>query len=555
MKSLILFGRLICLAALLSLPLAGSARGELPPPWSGLSLEEKIGQVMVVYFEGPELSPNLEKLVGDLKVGGVILYSSRGNIQSPSQVARLCDSLQSFAAKSESLPLLIAIDQEGGEVQRITKGVPRYPGNMALGAAGDEELTEQVASAMARDLHSMGINMNFAPVADVNNNPRNPVIGARSFGASPALVARLAAIMASGFSREGVIPVAKHFPGHGNTDGDSHSGLPMVPSTREDLEKTEFLPFRELIAAGVPAVMTAHVLLPVLDEGRPATLSPVILRLLREEMGFTGVIITDSLAMGALKRDRTTAEAAEEALMAGADMLLFGADKGYEEEEHFQIYSHLLQAAREGRISMERLDDAVGRVLELKEKNLPSGDFNIGREVTGGGFLAEETARKSVTLIRPWKEGADKISRGESIPLLWPRERSEGAWRILERCPFFTLYALPERPSEVEVLELEEKLKGEKVIFAGEYDCWKNELWLGALKALGQERLFIISAGTPYSLLSLPLAAGSMALYSHVPASIDALCAILLGEALPQGALPVELPGLYPLGWGVKEFF
>ena len=463
--------------------------------------------------------------------------------------------IQSFAAESGNLPLLIGIDQEGGVVQRITEGIPQFPGNMALGAAGDEVLAQRVASAMAVDLRSMGINMNFAPVADVNNNPRNPVIGARSFGSSPTDVARLASAMVSGFSKEGLIATAKHFPGHGNTDLDSHYGLPIVYSAREDLEKTEFIPFRKLIAEGIPAIMTAHVLLPALDEERPATLSPAVLAFLREEMGFSGVIITDSMAMGALKRDQTTAEAALDALNAGADLLLFGADRGFDEEEHFQIYSHLLRAAKDGRIPIKSLDDAVGRVLKLKEKFILGERLNKGSGDRGGESLAAETAKKAVTLIRPWREAGDKISKGKSIPLLWPEEKLEAALRLLDRCPFFTLCPLPERPSREDVLEVAKKVEGAKVIFAGEYDCWKNESWLRALKELDQTRLFIVSAGTPYSLLSLPEAAGAIALYSDIPTTIDALAAILLGEALPQGKLPVDLPGLYPLGWGRKRFF
>lgn len=524
----------------------------------GLSQEEKVGQIMMCYFEGPALSANLKRMIGDLKIGGVILYSSRGNIVSTGQVSDLCRNLRSFASSSGSWPLFIGIDQEGGLIQRITEGVTRFPGNMALGAANDEKLAAEAAGVMARELSALGINMNFAPVADVNNNPFNPVIGVRAFGSSPELVSRLSGAMASAFASEGVVPSAKHFPGHGNTETDSHSGLPLISSTREELEKTEFPPFRTLVTSGVPMVMTAHVLVLALDPELPATLSPSILGMLRKEMGFSGVIITDSMGMGALKKGRTVAEAAIAAFNAGADILLFGADRGYEEQEHFLIYEALLEACRNGTIPEQRLDEAVGRILDLKEKAVI---FREPEEMPGirvpcpeGELIAGRVAAKSVTLVRGWREASEKIQKGEKIPLVWPEEQRTAAEILVETCPFFDLLALPGKPGKEEVRLLSEKLGDQEVIFAADYDCWKNEPWLDLLRTLGQERVFLLSARTPYSLLALPEAKGFFALYSDVPATMKALGQILNGKASPMGKLPVELPGLYPLGWGEKKF-
>lgn len=523
-----------------------------------LTLEEKAGQVMMCYFEGPELSANLKKMIADLRIGGVILYSSRGNIVSTEQVAGLCSSLQSFASSSGSWPLFIGIDQEGGLIQRITGGVTRFPGNMALGAANNEKLAAEAAKIMAMELAALGINMNFAPVADVNNNPFNPVIGVRAFGSSPEMVSRLSAAMASAFEQEGIIPTAKHFPGHGNTETDSHSGLPLISSTREELEETEFPPFRTLVNSGVPMVMTAHVLVPALDPEQPATLSPSILGMLRKEMGFSGVIITDSMGMGALKKDRTMAEAAIAAFNAGADILLFGADKGYEEQEHFVIFNAFLEACRNGTIPEQRLDEAVKRILDLKTKN---GLFNEQKELHAnripnpeGELVAKRAAAESVTLVRSWKEASEKIRKGAKIPLVWPEEYKTAAEILVEVCPFFTLHTLPMKPGKEEISLLSEKFGEEDVIFAADYDCWKNADWLELLRTLGQERLFLLAARTPYSLLSLPEAKGFFALYSDIPATMNALGQILLGNSDPRGTLPVELPGLYPLGWREEKF-
>ncbi|MBL3538454.1 glycoside hydrolase family 3 protein [Aminivibrio sp.] len=523
-----------------------------------LSLEEKVGQIMMCYFEGPGLSTNLERLIGDLKIGGVILYSSRGNIVSTEQVAGLSRRLQSFASSSGAWPLLIGIDQEGGLIQRITEGVTRFPGNMALGAANDEKLAAEAAGVIARELSALGINMNFAPVADVNNNPFNPVIGVRSFGSSPELVSRLSGAMASAFAKEGVIPSAKHFPGHGNTETDSHSGLPLISSTREELEKTEFPPFRTLVKSGVPVVMTAHVLVPALDPERPATLSPSILGMLRKEMGFSGVIITDSMGMGALKKGRTIAEAAIEAFNSGADILLFGADKGYEEQEHFVIFETILEACRRGTIPAQRLDEAVRRIFELKTE---AGLFREVKETRNarvpdpeGELVADRTAAESVTLVRSWKKAAEKIGIRGKIPLVWPEEQKAAAEILVDACPFFSLFTIPMNPETEDIRLLSGKLGGQKVIFAADYDCWKNERWLELLRSLGQDKLFLLSARTPYSLLSLPGVKGFFALYSDIPSTMKALGQILNGNSPPRGKLPVALPGLYPMGWGEEEF-
>ena len=524
---------------------------------ANMSLEEKVGQVMICSFRGPVLSPVLKRLIEDLKIGGVVLYSSWGNIASPGQIKDLCNDIQSLARSSGVNPLFIAVDQEGGIVSRIREGVTNFPGNMALGAAGDEALAAEAASACARELFALGINMNFAPVADVNNNPLNPVIGVRSYGSSAALVSKLAAAAAAASFREGVIPAGKHFPGHGNTETDSHSGLPAVPSDRDALEAVELLPFRALISAGIPAIMTGHVVVPAVDGERPATLSPAVMGLLRKEMGFSGVIISDSMGMGALKAFGSVAEAAVEAFRSGVDILLFGADKGFTEAEQFVIYEELLRACRNGVISEERLDGAVGRILALKriaqesfsgrEKPAPSLPFKEDPS-------AAKIASKSITLVRPWEEGAAAVKKGNPVPLLWPENKLEAGRRLAASCPIFTLYAVSGKPSPEEIFGLAGRLQAEPVIFAAEYDCWKDKGWLALLRELGEERLFILSARTPYSLLSLPRCGGFFALYSDEAATLDALSEIFNGRAGPEGRLPVDLPGLYPRGWGEKLF-
>ena len=384
---------------------------------SSMTLEEKVGQIMLVFFEGGTVSENLKKFISEIKVGGVILYSSRNNIESVAQVANLNEEIQRIALFVGSRPLFIAIDQEGGLIARIREGVTPFPGNMALGAAGDPSLAGRVASVMGEELASLGINMNFAPVVDVNNNPLNPIIGVRSFGSDPQEVAYLGAAMISGFLEKGVFPSAKHFPGHGDTEVDSHSGLPVINVSRDRLNSVEFPPFKAAVNAGVPMVMTAHVLVPALDEKKPATLSPAILGILRSELNFKGLIITDSMGMAALKKERSMEEAAIEALNAGSDILLFGADKGHKETEHFGIYDTLLEACRKGKIPLSRLDDAVRKVLEAKEalgllqdEWEPHFDPRIAPD---GAATAREAALRSITVARNRAETLQTLRDGK----------------------------------------------------------------------------------------------------------------------------------------------
>ena len=514
---------------------------------SSMTLEEKVGQIMLVFFEGGAMSENLQKFISEIKVGGVILYSSRNNIESAEQVANLNESIQRRALASSSRPLFIAIDQEGGLIARIREGVTPFPGNMALGAAGDPSLAGRVASVMGEELASLGINMNFAPVVDVNNNPLNPIIGVRSFGSDPQEVARLGAAMISSFLEKGVFPSAKHFPGHGDTEVDSHSGLPIINVSKDRLNSVEFPPFKAAVNAGVPMVMTAHVLVPALDEKNPATLSPAILGLLRTELNFKGLIITDSMGMAALKKERTMEEAAIEAMNAGADILLFGADKGHEETEHFNMYNALLKACVEGEIPISRLDDAVRKVLEAKEAlGLLQDEWEphfAPRIAPDGAATAREAALRSITVARNRSETLQTVRDGKKRPLLWPGERIAAGKVFCEFLFDVDLIEVPERPEFHDISDILQRVEGVDRILVAEYDSKRNPDWLNLVRQIGEERTLLISLRTPYALLSLPSVSGAIVSYSDNTPSLQALADVLRGNAPAEGRLPVELPG------------
>ncbi len=330
----------------------------------GMTMEEQLGQVLMVGFPGSTPSQEIIDLIQRFHVGNILLFSR--NVRDAQQVLELTHSLQQIAKEAgQPFPLLIAIDQENGIVQRLGEAVTIFPGNMALGAIGSEEVAYKVALATGRELKALGINMNLAPVVDVNNNPANPVIGVRSFGEDPQQVARLGAAMVKGYRAAGVLSCLKHFPGHGDTEVDSHLALPTIPYALEQLEALELVPFGRGIEAGAESVMVAHISFPALTQQAmlPATLSPAIVQgLLREQLGFNGVILSDCMEMKAISETFGTERAAVMALQAGIDLVLlshhYTRQRGSIEAIHGAVQTHEL--------SPQTLQQAAERVLRLK---------------------------------------------------------------------------------------------------------------------------------------------------------------------------------------------
>lgn len=351
-----------------------------------MSLEEKVGQVLMVHFYGETINDDAKILVQDTKVGGIIYYNWSNGLTSPEQVQILSAGLQKLAKTNpRSIPLLIAVDQEGGVVTRLQSGFTSFPGNRALGETHDPNLAELAALAMGQELRAVGINMNLAPVVDVNSNPRNPVIGVRSFGDTPETVVAFGERSLLGFKQARVIATLKHFPGYGNVTVDPHEDLPVIRQSIEDLERVELFPFAKL-ASFADAIMTGHILVPALDSENCSTLSQKTLKYLREVMHFQGVIVADSLVMdGVLKKCHSVDEASILALNAGCDLLILGGKLLVGERTGFEltiadvqrIHRSIMEAVKSGRISEAKLNEAVERILKLKEHYLFSKTGNI----------------------------------------------------------------------------------------------------------------------------------------------------------------------------------
>ncbi len=336
---------------------------------SDMTLDEKVGQMMFPAFRtsasGKPLliadEPTL-KAIRQWKPGGVILFSS--NLDTVAQTASFIRQLQS----SSGIPLLVGVDEEGGTVSRLADahnmGAVPMPQAAIIGKTGDPALAREAAAAMGEQLSVLGFNLDFAPVADINTNPKNPVIGNRAYGTEPGPTSLMVTGAILGLREAGIIPVVKHFPGHGDTLTDSHLGLAVVPHDRKRMDAVELVPFRTAIAAGAPVVMTAHVNTPGISEKKlPATLNPDILTgLLRDELQFEGVIITDAMEMGAITKNYGEAESIVMAVEAGADMLLVPVSLE-------RACNAVLDAVKSGRISESRLNDSVRRILLLKAAN------------------------------------------------------------------------------------------------------------------------------------------------------------------------------------------
>jgi len=333
-----------------------------------MSLEEKVGQVFIAAFRLDENKQPLKNMdagttdvIKQFNPGGVILFGE--NVDSIPQTMKLINDFQS----ASKMPLFIAIDEEGGRVSRLNSSVnmhvTKLPGNRILGRTGNNELAYKAGVILGRELSALGFNMNFAPVADLDTNPKNPVIGDRSFGRNPQKAGKMVAEMVKGMQDQNVISVLKHFPGHGDTEYDTHEEKTVIKYNRDELEARELVPFKLGIEAGADAVMTAHIHLPAITtEDVPATFSKEVLTgILRQDMNFDGLIITDALEMGAISRYWSPEEAAVNAFSAGADILLMPSSLE-------RVYYGLLQAVKDGIVTEKRLDESVLRILKVKEE-------------------------------------------------------------------------------------------------------------------------------------------------------------------------------------------
>ncbi len=551
-----------------------------------MTLEQKVGQMFMLAFAGAT-TDDAAVLIRDHHVGAC--YMSNDNFVDPGQAARLATDLQALARDAAGIPLLLAADQEGAWAVLTPYSCPG-PGNMGLGAAGSVELTRAMYAVFGAELRAVGLNADLAPVADVNTNPENPIIGMRSFGEQPDRVADHVRAAIEGLHGAGVVAAAKHFPGHGDTTLDTHRGLATVDRSVEALEEREFRPFREAVTAGVDIVMTAHVIFPALDPAWPATLSPVLLTgLLREKMGFGGVILTDSFNMGAMRRMYDPVEAVVRTVRAGADMIMlaeerYGDERGRYLDNQVRLIEGLCAAVRKGQVGTSRIDEAVARIMTLKRRfglsNQPAPNPDDAARVVGSQAHREverRAAEAAVVLVQ---------NRGGVAPLrLKPDDRvlvlsatdPEGFARMAGGRGIGP--NVVERPSQVAFQEIKRRhaKTDELAVHPGRLDAVLSQIEKAAAIVVitekyplagfdfpdeSQHRLIqmltrqhrapviILACRDPYELAQIPDVDAYVCAVGYRPACVAAAVGALFGEIRPQGRLPVSVPGLYPVGWG-----
>jgi len=542
-----------------------------------LTLREKVGQLIMPWVLGdyaPEGSPSHERVaefVHNQGIGGVIM-----SVGTPLEVAAKLNDLQGHA----KIPLLVGADLETGAGFRMRGamympgsidlgGATQFPSLMAVGAADDEHLAYEMGRITALEARAVGIHIPFAPVLDVNNNPANPIINVRSFGESPIDVSRMGIAFIRGVQENGAIATGKHFPGHGDTDIDSHLALPVILHDRARMDSVELRPFKDAIDAGMGAIMTAHISVPMLTGGvsEPSTLSPTVLTdILRRELGFDGLVFTDAMDMSAIARQHNAGEAAVRAVEAGADVILMPADVAAAVEG-------IVVAVESGRLSEARLDASVMRILEAKESlGLPSSRFvpldRVGSVVgiPEHGAVADEIAERSITLLKNERNLLPlRGTRSASVLSVSFRRQSDilaarAFNRVMrETYPRLSTVDVDSDADASTYANVLRRVRGQNLVVISTYSSYA-----GAVDALDDLSSFIeqvrrtgvphvvISFGNPYLISSFPDVQAYMLAWNGSEASQRAAARALIGDFTIAGRVPTSIPPLFTLGDGLR---
>ena len=587
---------------------AGDGRGEdrwVVEKIRGMSLEEKVGQLFVanVYGESADTTDpedvasnqamygpavrNADELIDKYKLGGVVYFRWTNNLNRPTQIARLSNGIQTAALRQRArIPMLIATDQEHGVVSRVWAPATEFPGNMALGATRRPRDAQAAARITAKELGALGINQNYAPVADVNINPLNPVIGVRSFGESPDLVSDMTAAAVHGSERAGVSATLKHFPGHGDTVTDSHTGVPWIFHDREQWELTDAPPFRAGIAAGADMIMTAHVVMPELQsdcdlatqEGcDPATLDPEILTgLLREELGYRGVVVTDALNMAGVREKYGDARIPVLALKAGVDMPMM-VDTDTDTVSLDVAYTAVLDAVRNGELTEQRIDESVYRVLKLKrDRGLFRDPFvnerRAARRLGTPRHLARarRVGEHGVTLIKN-DAGLLPLAAGDGKKVLVTGYRSVSATSNAQPAAHLAarlrgegvateLFETGTAPDAAAIAGAVSRAASSDIVVVATANASGSPTQLSLVEQLVAtgKPVVVIATRNPYDIAKLTQVPTYLASYSWTRPAMEAAARVLVGEVNPLGRLPVRIPAdgdpsttLYPYGYGL----
>lgn len=519
-----------------------------------LTPEQALGHRLMLSFSGTQPSAEILALLQRHPIGGVTLFRKH-NAESPAQVRALTAALQQAARNTGQPPLLIGADQEGGTLIALPGTTP-FPGNLALGATRSSDLAYRAGYAMGRELAALGVNVNYAPVCDVNINPKNSVVGPRSFGEDPALVAQLAAAMVSGLQAAGIAAAPKHFPGHGDTDSDSHYGTPVMWHDAARLRQVELPPFLAAVRAGARMMLTAHIALPNFNAGSawPATLSAPILRgLLRDELGFEGVIVSDALDMRAIEQGPALIVECLAALRAGVDLLLLTT---YTDQAG--IAAGLLQAVHRDLLPTPELMTSAARILALKE--WVSRQVQPPLEVVNSAehrALAAEIADKSITLVRDTAGLLPlRLAPQQRLVVVLPEpqdltpadtssyEQPQLAHLLRQRHALVDEHRMSLTPSEADIRAMLAVIPADSLVIVGTINAATHLGQAALVNALIQQGHAVVAVALrmPYDVVAYPAVSTYLCTYSLQPASLEALGRVLWGEQPALGQLPATFP-------------
>ncbi|WP_410604980.1 glycoside hydrolase family 3 protein [Amycolatopsis sp. lyj-90] len=580
------------LAGLLTLAVAGvpaaaqpvTADAEAQRTLRGLTLEQKVGQLFVTWVNGKSADEVNAKNKADFGVetpaqviekyhlGGVIYFNndSRDNFDDPVQVAKLSNGLQRAAIRSGAhIPLQIATDQEGGTVTRMGAPATELPNAMAISAGRDPKAAQEAARILGHELRAVGINQDFAPDADVNSNPANPVIGVRSFSGRPELASQFVGAQVKGFQDSGrrsetVSAAAKHFPGHGDAATDSHLELPRIDRSEASWRETDVPPFKAAIKAGIDSIMSAHIQFPSLDpSGEPATLSkPILTGKLRGELGYRGVVITDSLSMDAVREMHTDAEIPVLALKAGIDQLLMPVNLDL-------AINSVLDAVRKGELTERRIDESVLRVLKLKlNRGILTSPFVDPAKVASKVGIpanlatAQGIADRSVTAIR--NDGGVlplKQQPAKTLVTGWGVSTTTAlASKLTAHGTQATALQTGQTPTDAQIAQAVAAAKNVDLVVVLTNNVGTYPLQGKLLQALTDtgKAVVAVAAQIPYDAGYENPVKTWLATYGYITPSVEALAKVILGKVKPQGKLPVDVPAgkdvgtvKYPFGHGL----
>lgn len=512
-----------------------------------MTLKEKVGQMIGLAFSGDKYSSELKMQVEDIEAGLIIYF--KDNCVSPKQIFDLNKEIN----KNAKIPPFIAIDQEGGMVARVTEGIVQSPGAMAIGATQNKNNAYILAKNMGIELRHLGFNFNFAPVGDVNNNAKNPVINVRSYSEDPKMVSEYMVEAVKGYHEAGLMTSVKHFPGHGDTAVDSHIGLPSVDFDKERLDKMELVPFKKVVDLDLPGIMASHVLYTKYDEKYPTTLSKkVITGLLREEMGFKGLVVTDSLTMSAVFDNFSLEEIVYNGFNSGCDILLLCGARNIEMQKEFA--SIALRLAEEGKIPLSKIDESVERILKYKKMykvgEMADSFEEIEHDLENENRMkfAEKVAEDSLTLIKNEKSLLP-LSNKDNVLVVFPQikvvtlvENDDNTLSCLaDYMPFrVDKHYISINPTEEEKANLLKKINDyDKIVYCS-YNANFNESQASLINAIDKNKVIVVAVRTPYDInvLDVPTYVCS---YEASVLSFKALAKYLTGEIEAKGVLPVSI--------------